>query len=250
MKRPFESTQTDYVAATGTSETTPWLQHTRWAKLFRNRSLEIIAATAKLPASQWSRRYLLGQWQGLYIWSSAETEAQLQVILRGLDLMFDRARATLDRTPYISRCWLNTYAKDAFWPHGFRVIPSFKKYLAIWKRFICFVFRALQYPSRQRKEVYNLRLGSNEINMMQHILYLVGQLQLGEDGNVSDSSDSEGDESYGQDWHDDCEIPSELENSVTDQDFDTSTDEDEEDLASLFRMVTGCGCLRLYSNYQ
>ncbi|KAG7423241.1 hypothetical protein Forpi1262_v015516 [Fusarium oxysporum f. sp. raphani] len=64
--------------------------------------------------------------------------------------------------------------------------------------------------------------------MMQHILYLVGQLQLGEDGNVSDSSDSEGDESYGQDWHDDCEIPSDLENSDTDQDFDTSTDEDEE----------------------
>jgi hypothetical protein len=75
MKRPFESTQTDYVAATGTGETTPWLQHTRWAELFRNRSLEIIAATAKLQASQWSRRYLLGQWQGLYIWSSAETEA-------------------------------------------------------------------------------------------------------------------------------------------------------------------------------
>ncbi|SPJ88776.1 uncharacterized protein FTOL_12670 [Fusarium torulosum] len=228
MKRPFESTQTDYAAATGRSETTPWLQHTRWAELFRDRSLEIIAATAKLPASQWSRKYLLGQWQGLDFWSSAETEAQLQVILRGLDLMFDRARATLDRTPYISRCWLNTYAKDAFWPHGFRVIPTFKKYLVIWKSFICFVFRILQYPSRQHKEVYNVRLGSNEIEMMQHILYLVGQLQLGEDGNVSDSSDSEGEESYGQDWHDDCEIPSDLESSDTDQDFDTSTDEDEE----------------------
>ncbi|EXK78037.1 hypothetical protein FOQG_17267 [Fusarium oxysporum f. sp. raphani 54005] len=228
MKRPFESTQTDYTAATGRSETTPWLQHTRWAELFRNRSLEIIAATAKLPASQWSRKYLLGQWQGLDFWSSAETEAQLQVILRGLDLMFDRTRATLDRTPYISRCWLNTYAKDAFWPHGFRVIPSFKKYLAIWKRFICFVFRALQYPSRQRKEVYNLRLGSDEIKMMQHILYLVGQLQLGEDGDISDKSDSEGDEPYSQDWHDDGEIPSDPESSDTDQDFNTSTDEDEE----------------------
>ncbi|WKT54184.1 Helicase superfamily 1/2, ATP-binding domain [Fusarium oxysporum f. sp. vasinfectum] len=228
MKRPFESTQTDYAVATGTSETTPWLQHTRWAELFRNRSLEIIAATAKLPASQWSRRYLLGQWQGLDFWSSAETEAQLQVILRGLDLMFDRARATLDRTPYISRCWLNTYAKDAFWPHGFRVIPTFKRYLAIWKRFICFVFRVLQYPSWQRKEVYNLRLGSDEIKMMQHILYLVGQLQLGEDGDISDKSDSEGDEPYSQDWHDDGEIPSDPESSDTDQDFNTSTDEDEE----------------------
>ncbi|KAJ9413187.1 hypothetical protein QL093DRAFT_2510428, partial [Fusarium oxysporum] len=58
MKRPFESTQTDYTAATGRSETTPWLQHTRWAELFRNRSIEIIAATAKLSASQWSRKYL------------------------------------------------------------------------------------------------------------------------------------------------------------------------------------------------
>ncbi|RFN46054.1 hypothetical protein FIE12Z_9705 [Fusarium flagelliforme] len=63
--------------------------------------------------------------------------------------------------------------------------------------------------------------------MMQHIFYLVGQLQLGEDGNVSDSSDSEGDESYGQDWHDDCEIPSDLESSDTDQDFDTSIHKDE-----------------------
>ncbi|KAH7200591.1 hypothetical protein BKA60DRAFT_470051 [Fusarium oxysporum] len=189
MKRPFESTQNDRAAVAGTSETTPWLQHTRWAELFRNRLLEIIAATAKQPTLQPSRNYLLGQWQGPPSWSSAETKAQLQIILHGLDLMFDRARATLDRTPYISRCWLNTFVKDAFWPHGFRVIPSFKRYLAIWKRFICFIFRVLQYPSRQRKEVYNLRLGSNEIKMMQHVLYLVGQLQLGEDGHLSDSSD-------------------------------------------------------------
>ncbi|KAH7187018.1 hypothetical protein DER44DRAFT_633834, partial [Fusarium oxysporum] len=99
LKRPFESTQTDRVAVLGTSETTPWLQHTCWAELFRNRSLEIIAATAKLPASQPSRNYLLGEGKGFPLWSSAETEAQLRIILHGLDLMFDRARATLDRTP-------------------------------------------------------------------------------------------------------------------------------------------------------
>jgi hypothetical protein len=213
MKRPFECTQTDYVAVTGTSEMTPWLLHTRWAELFRDRPLGIIASTAKQPASQWSRNYLLGQWQGFPMWSSGETEAQLQIILHGLDLMFDRARATLDRTPYISRCWLNTFAKDAFWPHGFRIIPSFKKYLAIWKRFICFVFRILQYPSWQRKEVYNLRLGSNETKMMQHILYLIGHLQLGEDGHICDNSDSEDDESCGQDWHHDCEFPSDPEDT-------------------------------------
>jgi hypothetical protein len=143
MKRPFECTQTGYFTATGTSVTTPWIQHTRWAELFRDRSLGIIVATAKQPASQWSRNYLLGQWQGFSMWSSAETEAQLQIILYGLDLMFDGARVTLDCTPYISRCWLNTFAKDAFCPHGFQVIPSFERYLAIWKRFICFIFRVL-----------------------------------------------------------------------------------------------------------
>jgi hypothetical protein len=73
---------------------------------------------------------MLGQWQGFPLWSSAEIEAQLRIILQGLDLMFDRARATLDRTPYVSRCWLNTFSKDAFWPHGFQVIPSFKD---IWR---------------------------------------------------------------------------------------------------------------------
>ncbi|RBA11840.1 hypothetical protein FPRO05_14192 [Fusarium proliferatum] len=227
MKRPFESTQTDYVAFTGASETTPWLRHTGWVELFRDRSLAIIAATAKQAAPQWSRNYLLGQWQGSPMWSSAETEAQLQIILHGLDLMFDRARATLDRTPYISRRWLNTFAKDAFWPHGFCVIPSFKRYLAIWKRFICFVFRVLQYPPRQRVEVYNVRLGSNEVKMMQHVLYLVGQLQLGEDGHVSDSSDSQDSEPRGQDWCYSGEVPSDPEISDIDQDnSDTSTDED------------------------
>ncbi|KAF5975169.1 hypothetical protein FBULB1_7525 [Fusarium bulbicola] len=165
MKRPFESTQTNYVAFTGASETTPWLRHTGWVELFRDRSLAIIAATAKQPAPQWSRNYLLGQWQGSPMWSSAETEAQLQIILHGLDLMFDRARATLDR--------------------------------------------------------------SNEVKMMQHVLYLVGQLQLGEDSHVSDSSDSEDSEPCGQDWYHNGETPSDPEISdINQDDSDISTDED------------------------
>lgn len=44
--------------------------------------------------------------------------------------------------------------------------------------------------------------------MMQHVLYLAGQLYLGEDGHVSDSSDIEDDERRGQNWQYDSEIPS------------------------------------------
>ncbi|KAJ0133676.1 Uncharacterized protein HZ326_23264 [Fusarium oxysporum f. sp. albedinis] len=62
--------------------------------------------------------------------------------------------------------------------------------------------------------------------MMQHILYLVEQLQLGGDDHISDSSDSEDDRPRGEDWHADCEIPSDPENPDTDEDFDESIDED------------------------
>ncbi|WJG35920.1 uncharacterized protein FOBCDRAFT_242220 [Fusarium oxysporum Fo47] len=84
MKRPFGSTQTDHVAAAEMSETTPWLQHTRCAKLFRNRPL--ISLPPRLSNQPFSESF-------------AEIEAQLRIILQGLDLIFDRARATLDRTP-------------------------------------------------------------------------------------------------------------------------------------------------------
>ncbi|KNB15613.1 hypothetical protein FOXG_21404 [Fusarium oxysporum f. sp. lycopersici 4287] len=63
--------------------------------------------------------------------------------------------------------------------------------------------------------------------MMQHVLYLVSQLQLGEDGHISDSSDSEDGEPRGQDWRHNGETLSDPEISDIDQDnSDTSTDED------------------------
>jgi len=79
MKRQYKSTQTDNITAAGTSETTPWLQRTRWAELFRTRPLDIIAASAQQPASQRNGGYQLGQFQGSCLWSSAETEDQLQI---------------------------------------------------------------------------------------------------------------------------------------------------------------------------
>ena len=117
-------------------------------------------------------------WKGTSLWSSADAEAQLHILLQGVDLMFDRATATLARTSYTSRCWLNTYSKDVFWPHAFRLVSCFKRYVSVWKRFICFIFRVLRFKARQRQQIYNLRLGSDEEKMMQYILTLVAQLLL------------------------------------------------------------------------
>ncbi|KAH7111677.1 hypothetical protein B0J13DRAFT_659877, partial [Dactylonectria estremocensis] len=173
----FQETGPDQVLDIEQSETTKWLQHTGWPQLFRNRPLDIIAASTLQPRPGYNEDYLLGSWQGTQVWSSVAVEAQLQIILRGVDLMFDRAKFTLARTSYRSRCWLNTYWKDVFWPHEFRIVSSQKRYISTWKRFICFIFRALQSSPRLRREIYNLRLRPDEVKMMRHILDLASTLQ-------------------------------------------------------------------------
>ncbi|KAJ3454411.1 hypothetical protein MRS44_018305 [Fusarium solani] len=77
------------------NETTPWLQHTGWPRLFHNRPLGIIAATARKPKPAWNEDYLLGQWHDTALRSPAVVEAQLRVILRGIDIMVDRASFTV-----------------------------------------------------------------------------------------------------------------------------------------------------------
>ncbi|EXA30083.1 hypothetical protein FOVG_18497 [Fusarium oxysporum f. sp. pisi HDV247] len=121
------------------NETTPWLQHTGWPRLFHGRPLGIIAATARKPKPAWNEDYLLGQWHDTALQSLAVVEAQLRVILRGVDIMVDRACFTLVKTSYRSRCWLNTSWKDTFWPHEFKAVNCLKRYVDVWKRFICFV---------------------------------------------------------------------------------------------------------------
>ncbi|KAH7248472.1 hypothetical protein B0J15DRAFT_498561 [Fusarium solani] len=45
----FESTQTDRAEDVEQNEMTPWLQHTGWPELFRNRPLNVIVASAQQP---------------------------------------------------------------------------------------------------------------------------------------------------------------------------------------------------------
>jgi hypothetical protein len=46
------------------NETTPWLKHTQWPSLFRNRPLDIVSASAQKPRSSLNDDYLLGHWRG------------------------------------------------------------------------------------------------------------------------------------------------------------------------------------------
>ncbi|QKD56923.2 uncharacterized protein FOBCDRAFT_140860 [Fusarium oxysporum Fo47] len=190
------------------NETTPWLQHTGWPRLFHNRPLGIIAATARKPKPAWNEDYLLGQWHDTALRSPAVVEAQLRVILRGVDIMVDRACFTLAKTSYRSRCWLNTYWKDTFWPHEFKAVNCLKRYVDVWKRFICYVFRVQHFETHQQQDIYNLRLGRDETAMMRHILYLVARLQQEAessnwDEGREDEEDEPGDCDDGDEYEDD-----------------------------------------------
>jgi hypothetical protein len=46
------------------NETTPWLKHTKWPVLFRDRPLDILAASTLQPAAC-NDDYYLGRWSGL-----------------------------------------------------------------------------------------------------------------------------------------------------------------------------------------
>ncbi|EWY79522.1 hypothetical protein FOYG_17324 [Fusarium oxysporum NRRL 32931] len=189
------------------NETTSWLQHTEWPRLFHNRPLGIIAATARKPKPAWYEDYLLGQWHDTALRSPAVVEAQLRVILRGIDIMVDRASFTLAKTSYRSRCWLNTYWKDTFWPHEFKAVNCLKRYVDAWRRFICYVFRVQHFETHPQQDIYNLRFGRDETAMMRHILYLVALLQReaessnwsldeGREGNEDEPSDDEDEDEY------------------------------------------------------
>jgi hypothetical protein len=113
------------------NETTPWLKHTQWPSLFQNRPLDVISATAQKPGSSPNDDYLLGRWRGTPLRSPAVNKAKLRILIRSADQMFERAGATLARTSYRWRYWLNTYHKDSFWTTAFRALPSQHNYISV-----------------------------------------------------------------------------------------------------------------------
>ncbi|KAF4331935.1 hypothetical protein FBEOM_14282 [Fusarium beomiforme] len=231
------------------NETTPWLRHTGWSRLFHNRSLAIIAAAARKPKPAWNEDYLLGQWHDEPLQSPAAVEAQLRVILRGIDLMIDRATFTLLKTSYRSRCWMNTYWKDNFWPHEFRIVGCLRNYIDIWKRFICYMFRVSNFDTHQQREIFNLRLRRDETIMMRHILYLASLLQhetasldLNSDGASDEEEDESSDYDDGdeEDYLTDYEGP-EIENqsNESNEDHDGNRAEDAKDTDPAFSLPSG-----------
>lgn len=129
--------------------------------------------------------------------------------MRAVDDMFDRAEATLACTSYESRCWLTSYRSGVFRNRSLHVMPSStgRQYKSKWKRFICYIFRALELAPRRLREVHNMVLRGDDIKMMNHIVNLASQVVEREDVDDKDCEDdaennAENDGDNGSDYSD------------------------------------------------
>jgi hypothetical protein len=154
------------------SDTTPWLQYTKWPKQFAHRPLEVIAAAARRPESYPCDDYLLGFWNGSELRSPVEDEVKIQALLYLLETMFQRCHETLDLSSHQLRCWVKSFKADVFYPYPLKPLQcqgSRDGYIGLWMRFFCYVFRVWALPPNLRSEVFGLRLSQQQLETISKI---------------------------------------------------------------------------------
>ncbi|OBT48771.1 hypothetical protein VE00_00842 [Pseudogymnoascus sp. WSF 3629] len=152
-------------------ETTLWLKYTKWPVQLANRPLDILSASSLQPTAS-DDDYVLGDWAGTQFVSPAADEAKLRVLLQATDQMFTRAEETLKQTHHRLRCWLQTYHLRHFRPVPFQPLQTDAgrtRYIATWKRFICYIFRVWATAKPLRQEIYGIRFREQEAALMESV---------------------------------------------------------------------------------
>lgn len=205
------------------NETTPWLQHTGWPVLHKNRPLDILTASALPPSKRPTDDYYLGRWSNSPVESPRANEAKLQLLMCAVDRMFERAHKTLDRTHYRLRCWLQTYHRRHFRPVAFKRLgteASRAGYIAIWKQFICYVFRSWATPTHLRSEIYGVTFQLNESRQMEYIWSTLLE-EVIDPSDIDQSQDGDFENEFDDDDGTEC-------NSESGSDSNSKIDDDEE----------------------
>lgn len=152
-------------------ETTLWLRYTKWPARLANHPLDILSASTLQPTSS-DDDYVLGDWAGTEFVSPAADEAKLRLLLQATDQMFARAEETLRQTHHRLRCWLRTYHLRHFQPVPFQPLQTDAgraRYIAIWKRFICYIFRVWATGEPLRQEIYGVQFREREAALMESV---------------------------------------------------------------------------------
>ena len=71
--------------------------------------------------------------------------------------MFDCCYRTVKATSRILRCWLHTTTRDRYWKKPFQLAKpdTYRRYRALWKQFLCFVFRVWAADVGLRQQPYS-----------------------------------------------------------------------------------------------
>ncbi|KFA78363.1 hypothetical protein S40288_09973, partial [Stachybotrys chartarum IBT 40288] len=143
--------------------TSPWLERTRWPKIYRNTRRDILHAMTRLPVREPGTRtwkdFFLGQGpreEDADIISRYQDEQKLACVGAAIDLMLDRCENTARNTSRLVRSWLLSSKRNTYQPRVFTVMtePSTRtRYRSMWKRFILFVLRAYLMSSIARQQV-------------------------------------------------------------------------------------------------
>jgi hypothetical protein len=213
------------------NETTPWLKHTCWPILQKNRPLDILTASTLPPSKRPIDDYYLGRWTNRSVESPKANEAKLQILMRAVDQMFERAYETLDHTHYRLRCWLQTYHQRHFRPVAFKQLgtkASRAGYISIWKQFICYVFRSWATPKRLRDEIYGVTFQPTDSRQMEYIwsTLLEQLIKTQSDIEQSEDKDFKSDVDDGTEYNSEADSACETDSYSGDDEFVKENSED------------------------
>lgn len=166
----------------------PW----QWPARFAGRPLDILAPSAVQPRTQQGRGYVLGRWDSEDLVSPIEDELKLRQLVALLDRVVDRCLQTLSATSEQLCCWLKSYHQMDYFPRPFGPLQTAgaqRGYTALWKRLLCFVFRAWSTPRPLRDAVYGIEFSAAQEALMAQIWLLLdtaeevnGTNDVGDDG--------------------------------------------------------------------
>ncbi|KFZ15034.1 hypothetical protein V501_02916 [Pseudogymnoascus sp. VKM F-4519 (FW-2642)] len=163
----------------------------------------------------------------------AEDELRIRQLLRSLDSVFGRCLLTLETTPVLFCCWLQSFNNIDFRPKPFTVLErtvSQQRYISYWKQFLCFVFRAWRTERLLRSQIYGIQFSAAQEALLARVWALLGQ-HLGAAGCAQDgdpeaelddalaglgleSEDDLEEESLGQEWGWESESESEQQSEL------------------------------------
>ena len=159
------------------AEQRPWLERTGWEATFKKKSRHLLAAIVSVPRyGSDAKPYLLlrkgvdGLEEDLV--SPASDELRIAQILRLFDPMMDRCEETAKKTSRNVLCWLKSVRLQSSYPKPFTLVrqpSSTRKYRAIFKQALAFVFRIYRLDPTILRKIIDVQLRKRTLVLLDRI---------------------------------------------------------------------------------